>query len=143
MIIPGTILPLSLYRSLRLYSRSELDHQRLLIPQDEALLVCPLVGRLIQLHVKIENHASKNDPHFNVCQAGHSKSVWEFFTTLRDLREYMHLLSTNTVAGTKAERLQSGLAIIRKSRIIQKTLRDELFRVRVIVCGVISGQLCN
>ena len=47
---------------------SKLNHQRFFIPQNKALLVRPVIRRLVQFHVKVEDHASKNDSHLDVCQ---------------------------------------------------------------------------
>lgn len=65
------------------------------------------------------------------------------YTTGWILFQFRHLLSPNTVPGPKAEWLQGGLAIIRKSRIIQESLGNELFRVRVVVSGMVSGHLSD
>jgi len=51
--------------SLHLHPRSKPNHQRPLFPQEKAFLVRPLVRWLVQLHIKIKDHASENYSHLN------------------------------------------------------------------------------
>lgn len=55
--------------SFRLAFRRQLHHQWPFIPENKAVLVHPVLVGLIQFHIKIENHARKDDSHLDISQA--------------------------------------------------------------------------
>jgi hypothetical protein len=50
-------------------SGAQLYHERMFIPKKETILFKPVMSWLLQLHVKVEDHTSENDAHFNICKA--------------------------------------------------------------------------
>lgn len=55
-------------------SRRKLNHQLWLLPQNKGILVHPIIAHRVQFHIEVENHASEDNAHFNICKAGRNVS---------------------------------------------------------------------